>query len=75
MKHLFNFRGIFSPLNRVEIFNGALPEDESILGKVSEYIKTHDNEAEAIEILDMKYSEKKFAEELEKLIGSAEDVK
>jgi len=70
LKHLFNFRGIFSPLNRVEIFNGALPEDESILGKVSEYIKTHDNGAEAIEILDMKYSEKKFAEELEKLIGS-----
>ena len=75
LKHLFNFRGIFSPLNKVEIFNGDLPEDESILGKVSEYIKTHDNGAEAIDILDMKNRGEKFAEELEKLIASAEDVK
>ncbi|WP_196231611.1 hypothetical protein [Ruminococcus albus] len=43
MKHLFAGYDSFSALYRAEIFHGDLSKNETMLDKVSEYIKPHDS--------------------------------
>ena len=51
MKHLFAGYDSFSALYRAEIFHGDFSENETMLDKVSEYIKTHDKGAETVDEL------------------------
>ena len=48
LKHIYCGE-LFSPLLRAEIYEGELNDDEQILCKVSDYIKTHENGAAEID--------------------------
>ena len=49
IKHYYCGFEEFSPLINVSIYEGELPEEEKLIGQVSEYIKTHEGVAEVID--------------------------
>lgn len=55
-----------SPLINVTLYEGELPEDDKLIGQVSEYIKTHEGAAEVID--EMHSRLKDFEEGLTKLV-------
>lgn len=66
IKHVFSGL-IFSPLLRAEIYDGELSDDEQILRKVCDYIKTHENGSVEIDKILMGDDGKK---KLMELLGS-----
>ena len=68
IKHYYCGHEELSPLINVGLYEGQLPEDEALIGAISQYIKTHENGAKEID--EMRgMGTPKYEEELWKLIS------
>lgn len=66
IKHYYCGQEELSPLINVGLYEGELPEDEALIGAVSNYIKTHENGAREIDEFRDKEDEEKLWEFISK---------